>query len=164
MADCERPHDGLLDEPVNAFSSVAYVAAGVWVWRHDRVQGGALVAAGVGSIAYHGFGGTAAHVLHDATILVLLGVVARSTPRIWYGVREQPALGACALGAFAVALPLQAWGRTGGPLCRPDSVFQAHAAWHVLTAVGLTCAFVAAQGGRAARMRRPRTPGSTPAT
>jgi cyanate permease len=27
--------------------------------------------------------------------------------------------------------------RTGAPLCRPDALAQGHAAWHVLTAVGL---------------------------
>ena len=144
MADCERLHDGLLDEPVNAISSLAYVAAGVYVWRYDRVQGGALVAAGVGSFAYHGFGGPVAHMLHDATILVLAVVVALSARRIWQGARGQPILGACAVGAIAVAVPLQLFGRTGGPLCNADSVLQAHAGWHVLTAFALVCAFVVA--------------------
>lgn len=37
-------------------------------------------------------------------------------------------------------------GRTGGPLCRPESPLQAHAAWHVLSSVGLWLA---------ARDRRP---------
>src|SRR6266550_3909435 len=52
MGDCERLHDGMLAEPVNALSSLAYVAAGVYVFRrHDRLQGAALVAVGVGSVA-----------------------------------------------------------------------------------------------------------------
>lgn len=37
----------------------------------------------------------------------------------------------------AIALSLQVLGRTGGPLCEPDSVFQLHAAWHVLTATAV---------------------------
>ncbi|MEI2620306.1 MAG: hypothetical protein V9G09_06160 [Candidatus Nanopelagicales bacterium] len=39
---------------------------------------------------------------------------------------------ACILGAVAFALS-----RTGGPLCDPDSWFQGHGVWHVLTAVAL---------------------------
>jgi hypothetical protein len=155
MADCERVHDALLDEPVNAISSLAYVAAGMWVWRHDRVQGAALVATGVGSVAYHGFGGSAARVLHDATILALAAVVVLSARRIWQGALERPRLAACAVGAFAVALPLQLFGRTGGPLCRPDSVLQAHAAWHVLTAFAIACAFVVADRREGSGMHRP---------
>ena len=38
---------------------------------------------------------------------------------------------ALALGAVANVLS-----RTGAPLCRPDSLLQGHALWHVLTAVG----------------------------
>ena len=38
-----------------------------------------------------------------------------------------------ALGLGAVANVLS---RTGAPLCRPDSLLQGHALWHVLTAVG----------------------------
>jgi hypothetical protein len=144
VADCERLHDGLLDQPVNALSSVAYVAAGMWVWRHDRIQGAALVAVGVGSIAYHGFGGSVAHWLHDSTIVVVAIVAATAAPRIWRRARARPVLATCAVGAFALALPLQVFGRTGGPWCRPDSVLQAHAGWHVLTATALACAFVAA--------------------
>ena len=81
--------------------------------------------------------------------------IAFSARRIWHGVREQPVIGACAVGTIAVAVPLQAFGRTGGPLCRPDSTLQAHAAWHVLTAFALACAFVAANRRRSARVSRP---------
>ena len=44
-----------------------------------------------------------------------------------------PALAVVALGLGAVANVLS---RTGAPLCRPDSLLQGHALWHVLTAVG----------------------------
>jgi hypothetical protein len=158
VADCEQLHDGLLEQPVNALSSLAYVAAGMWVWRHDRLQGAALVAVGVGSIAYHGFGGTVAHWLHDVTIVVVAVVAARAVPRVRRGAAARPWLAAGAAAAFAVALPLQAFGRTGGPLCRPDSVLQAHAGWHVLTAIALAAVFVVSDApalsrGRAATVR-----------
>jgi hypothetical protein len=39
-------------------------------------------------------------------------------------------LGALALGGLAFLL-----GRTGSPLCVPTSLFQAHAAWHILVAI-----------------------------
>ena len=148
MADCERLHDGLLDEPVNTLSSLAYVAAGACVWRHDRVQGGALMLAGAGSVAYHGVGGSAARVLHDVSIVLLAVVVAGSARNIWRGAVAQPVLGAVALGAVVVAIPLQLLGRTGGPLCGPERVIQAHAAWHVLTAFALACVFIAADRER----------------
>ena len=41
-------------------------------------------------------------------------------------------LAAIALGGIAFLL-----GRSGSPLCRPESVFQWHAVWHVLVAVAL---------------------------
>ena len=39
--------------------------------------------------------------------------------------------------ALAVGLAAQGLGRTGGPWCRPDSLLQPHALWHVLTAGAL---------------------------
>jgi hypothetical protein len=150
MADCERIHAGVPAEPINAVSSLAYVAAGVWIWRHDRVQGGALIAAGAGSVAYHGFREGAARVLHDASIFVLVVVVALSARRIWRGARAQRTLIVGSFAAFTVALPMQLFGRTGGPWCRPEGVLQAHSGWHVLTATALACAFFAARGHRGA--------------
>ena len=144
MGDCERFHDGLVAEPVNALSSVAYIAAGAYVWRHNRPAGAALVAVGIGSLASHGPGGTLAQVLHNGAIVVLVGIVVVALPRIARGFRARPAMGALAIGAFAIALSLQAFGRTGGAWCRPDSLLQAHAGWHALTALALVLAFVGA--------------------
>jgi hypothetical protein len=42
-----------------------------------------------------------------------------------------------AYGALAVAAAAHLAGRTGSPLCRPDSGWQWHAAWHVLSALAL---------------------------
>ena len=32
---------------------------------------------------------------------------------------------------------LHGLGRSGGPLCRPDSLVQPHAAWHAITAASI---------------------------
>jgi len=64
-SDCEHLRDGVLAQPVNALSSAAFVLAGgvVAAWasarpdlRHDLAAGLSvgLVAAGLGSIDYHG--------------------------------------------------------------------------------------------------------------
>jgi hypothetical protein len=45
--------------------------------------------------------------------------------------------GAVAAALFASGLALHVAGRTGRPLCRPDSLLQAHAGWHVLSAAAL---------------------------
>jgi hypothetical protein len=42
-----------------------------------------------------------------------------------------------ALPLWSAGLALHVLGRTGQPLCRPDSPLQAHAAWHVASAVAL---------------------------
>jgi hypothetical protein len=141
VADCERLHGGLLDEPANAVSSLAYVAVGAWVWRHNRVQGGALIATGAGSVAYHGFGGPLAHVLHDGSIAFVAVLVVLAMPRFVANVRTRPARAALPVALLATAVPFQALGRTGGPWCAPERLFQAHGAWHVLTALALGAFF-----------------------
>jgi hypothetical protein len=42
---------------------------------------------------------------------------------------------AAAAGVFALGLVAYTAGRSGSPLCRPDSLWQYHGAWHVLSAV-----------------------------
>ena len=56
-ADCEALRDGLLAQPVNSLSSLAYVAAAIVLVRRQprhRVPALALAAVGVGSFLYHG--------------------------------------------------------------------------------------------------------------
>jgi hypothetical protein len=73
-----------------------------------------------------------AELTHDGSLvgvpLTALAVAwrRRSFPR-------PPILAGVALLVGALANVLT---RTGAPLCRPDSLAQGHAAWHVLTAVG----------------------------
>lgn len=157
MADCEALHDGLLREPVNALSSLAYVAAGVALWPQDRRVGAALVVVGAGSVAYHGTGGPAAKWLHDLSIVAIAGLIAAGGRNAVLGARVHPRLALLGTGAFALALPLQAFGRTGGALCRPDSFVQAHAGWHALTALAIGCAFALAARGRAVPRHSART-------
>ena len=141
-SDCEALHDGWLAQPINTWSSLAFVVAGGWVVARTRstqfdrslpIAGGvALVLVGAGSVAYHGpqpsWGGTA----HDGSIAVLLGTLAAVIVRRLHRrdpVAPWPAIVALGLGGAAWVL-----GRTGGPLCEPDSLLQLHAAWHALDA------------------------------
>jgi hypothetical protein len=146
-SDCERIRPGLVGQPANTVSSLAFVAAAVPIARRARVARSAAwagVAAsaaveGLGSVAYHGPGGPVAKAVHDAGLVALVGTlaVARLT--------EQPRQlrpGAAVLGAAAFAL--HALSRTGGPLCSCNSRLQGHAVFHVLAAAAL----VAASPGR----------------
>jgi hypothetical protein len=157
--DCERLHDGLIAQPVNTASALAYVAVGAWlVGRGLRsgapgrpgpgpgrrpvvVFGLAVAAAGFGSVDYHGPGSPAARLLHDGGLYAVVGLVAwhevarrvgraRLTPA--RRVAYQAALAAAAAGAAC-------WwaGRTTSPWCDPDSLIQCHAAWHLLGATAL---------------------------
>ena len=78
-SDCERCREGLVTQPANAASSLAYVAAGADLLRGpdpDRAFAWALIGVGVGSVAYHGPGGRAGRWLHDATLITMLGLMA----------------------------------------------------------------------------------------
>lgn len=202
-SDCERCRPGLVTQPANTVSSLAYVAAGAAVLVEARrlpatahpgaaAVGWSLVAVGAGSVAYHGPGGGVGRWLHDASLLAMTGLVALSDVHAARGTSPsqgqvaavaalagvaahprasgaaQAATAASALGAeihrnlpggatdrqtrqtrqdrrggavaaalFASGLALHVAGRTGRPLCRPDSLLQAHAAWHVLSAAAL---------------------------
>jgi hypothetical protein len=134
-SDCETVRDALLGQPVNSLSSLAYVAAGaVVLWRGGPpVPALALAAAGVGSFLYHGPMPAGAEALHDGTIVALAAVTAATAWRR----RSLPRPPALAVAALAAAVTLNLLGRTGAPLCQPDSLVQGHAAWHVLTAAAV---------------------------
>jgi hypothetical protein len=75
--DCERLHDGLIAQPVNTASALAYVAVGAWLLRrHQPLFGLAVAAAGIGSVDYHGPGSPAARLLHDGGLYAVAGFVA----------------------------------------------------------------------------------------
>jgi hypothetical protein len=157
--DCERLHDGLIAQPVNTASALAYVAAGAWLAGRGlrRDQGGmvafglAVAAAGIGSVDYHGPGSPAARLLHDGGLYAVAGFVAwhevarrvgrvrgRGTGVPWAGL-SRDRRGAYRVGLAATAAGAACWwaGRTASPWCDPDSLLQGHAAWHLLTAAAL---------------------------
>ncbi|WP_421117859.1 hypothetical protein ACE2AJ_10460 [Aquihabitans daechungensis] len=182
--DCETCRPGLVAQPVNALSSLAYVAAGADLLRRrhpDRTFAWAVIGVGLGSVAYHGPGGVAGKWAHDGSLIAMLGLMALSDvttaeghpmPPVAVGMvaataaaaahpvttdAAQIATGALALAASArrfvrntevreagVTLPLwsaglvlQVLGRTGEAWCRPGSLLQPHAGWHVLSAAAL---------------------------
>jgi hypothetical protein len=154
--DCERLGDGLVAQPVNTASALAYVAVGAWLigrglrpgaaWpdpgrRATVAFGVAVAAAGVGSVDYHGPGSPAARLLHDGGLYAVVGLVAwhellrRGGRAAWPQGRRRAyrlALAATAAGAACWWL-----GRTASPWCEPDSLLQGHAAWHALSAAAL---------------------------
>jgi hypothetical protein len=193
-SDCEEIRTGLIAQPVNAVSSLAYVAGGGWVAARGVQSGqpaavafGALLGAvGAGSMLYHGPCPPGAQQAHDASLAAALGFVVLHNAAAVAG-RDRPVPGGVQLGAVAAAampvLPrgrftnlvvavlgaaaiateavslrghhpappaaaaagtlalgtlLNVLSRTGGPLCRPKSLLQGHAAWHVLSAAALT--------------------------
>jgi hypothetical protein len=153
--DCERIVGGALAQPVLAVTSLAYVVVGVAVlWWAVRVRtplaaaaGLALVAVGVGSFAFHGPQPTWAGLAHDLPIVAVGVVYAAGLARS--GRRHRWSAWAAPAGVFALGLAAYAAGRSGSPLCRPDSLWQYHGAWHVLSA---------AAAGWAARAMRPDPP------
>jgi hypothetical protein len=155
--DCERLHDGLIAQPVNTASALAYVAVGAWLagrgLRADPGRGPLLVfglavgLAGIGSVDYHGTGSPAARLLHDGGLYAVAGFVAvaevarRARRTAWTPPRRtayRAALAATAAGAACWWL-----GRTASPWCDPGSLLQGHAAWHLLGAAALACWAVA---------------------
>jgi len=169
--DCERLHQGLVAQPVNSASALAYVAAGAWLAgrglrpgdgrpgpdRRSVAFGLAVAAAGVGSVDYHGPGSPAARLLHDGGLYLVVGFVAATEAA---RLARRPPPGArgpdWAPGrrtAYRVALVAAAagaacwWaGRTASPWCQPDSLLQPHAAWHLLGAAALAAWAHAALG------------------
>ena len=140
-SDCERIVGAVLAQPVLAVTSLAYIAAGMavlfWAARVTGllagVAGATLIAVGVGSFAYHGLQPSWAGLAHDWPIVaagaVYVAGLARSARR------QRWSTWMTAAGIFTLGLAAYAAGRSGSPLCRPDSLWQYHGAWHVLSAI-----------------------------
>lgn len=151
--DCERIVGGALAQPVLAVTSLAYVAAGVavllWAVRVraplSQAAGVALVAVGAGSFAYHGPQPSWAELAHELPIVALGAVYVAGLVLNWR--RQRLSAWAAPAGVFALALAAYAAGRTGSPLCRPDSLWQYHGAWHVFSAVAAGLAALAMAPG-----------------
>jgi hypothetical protein len=142
-SDCEALRDGWLGQPINAVSSLAYVAAGMYVAVTGRVAlGVALAVVGAGSAIYHGPMPSGSGIAHDGSIVVF-GAVALYVA--WR--RRLPRPPVTAVAVAVVGFAIYQLSRTDRPLCRPDSLLQGHAAWHVLTAI--SCALWLGQRPRA---------------
>ncbi|RAV11672.1 hypothetical protein DQP55_13690 [Mycolicibacterium sp. GF69] len=138
-SDCERIVAGALAQPVLAVTSLAYVMVGLAVLcctRRGRglltgTAGAALVAVGFGSFIYHGPQPPWAGQVHDWPIVALGAVCVAGLIRTGRASRRSTWIAAA--GVFALGLAAYAAGRSGSPLCRPDSLWQYHGAWHVLS-------------------------------
>lgn len=199
---CERLADGFLAEPVSAWTSLAFVAAGAVLvvqdvrrarrpgsTRETRRSDGPVYAAlvagvGVGSFVQHGPDPSWSDLAHDLPLLGALAflgadaaadLVGRVRRVRWWAL---PTVGLVplivlapragdlaqvgvavvavtvtvlravarpdlrrpigwALGLLTVGATLGTLSRAGGPHCDPRSVWQGHAAWHVLAAGAL---------------------------
>jgi hypothetical protein len=151
-SDCEAVRDAVLAQPVNSLSSLAYVAAGAYVLRRGGpvAPAVALAAVGVGSVLYHGPMPPGAELVHDAAIVALVGAVGVLAWR-----RRLPRPPAASVAALAAGAAANLLGRTGAPLCRPESLVQGHAVWHVLTALGLALWLARARSPARAGPARP---------
>lgn len=93
--DCERLGDGFLAQPVNTVTSLAYVVIGVVsivgagrcvpYQSVSRLYGLALVATGLGSVAFHGPQPVGARWLHDVPIALALLTIALHDRRLLRG-------------------------------------------------------------------------------
>jgi hypothetical protein len=170
-SDCERLRSGWLAQPANAVSSLAYLTIGVWLlWRGRRagahrsglVAGGvAMVGVGVGSFAYHGPQPGWAHLAHDASAawltLVVIGQIGWRLAKA--GDRRLAVAGLKAPAVcLGVALLAYVAGRTGSSLCHPAALWQPHAGWHVLSAVGAGSALLGCSRPYVQAHRTSRTP------
>lgn len=82
--DGERVRAGVVAQPANAASSIAYLAAGAWLWRRRRhgevpalrgAVAAALVADGVGGVGFHGPGDRASRWVHDVGLLTTVAAL-----------------------------------------------------------------------------------------
>ena len=154
-SDCERIVGGALAQPVLAVTSLAYVTAGIavlcWAMRLRAPLAGTagvvLVAVGAGSFTYHGPQPSWTELAHDWPIIAAGAVYVAGLARSRRPQRRS--IWAAATGVFALGLAAYAAGRSGSPLCRPDSLWQYHGAWHVLSAAAAAWAARAMAPGRA---------------
>ena len=134
--DCELITDGLLAQPVNAISSLAFlVSASALVRSGLRIHAALMAALAVGSVLFHGFPSSVSSVVHDLALLALVITVVAIVFR-----RPSIAL-SWPMALLVGGLVVWFFSRTGGPLCDPTSTVQGHAIWHLVAAIGVTLIF-----------------------
>lgn len=77
--DCELARGGFLGQPANTISSLALVVAGLWLLSRTHLIGGwrwatlgaATVAAGIGSVVYHGPMPPVGQFMHDLGLVAM---------------------------------------------------------------------------------------------
>jgi hypothetical protein len=148
-SDCEQLRSGWLAQPANAISCAAFLAAGYWLLTRTRnsdepralllTGAAAMFAVGVGSVAYHGPQPHWADPLHSWSANALALVVAVQTARLLISRLARGVLAAWKASSGWIVAGLIAYvaGRTGSRWCRPDTLWQMHAVWHVLIAGGV---------------------------
>lgn len=92
-ADCELIRQGLLGQPVNTITTLAFVVAGGWLLRRPgaRWVGVALLATGVGSFVFHGPMPEWGEWAHDVTLAWLIVVIGGLNTR-WEAWSRTPSL------------------------------------------------------------------------
>ena len=70
-------------------------------------------------------------------VAAVLGIAAVTTEALSVRSHHPRGPAAAAAGTLALGALVNVLSRTGGPLCRPKSLIQGHAVWHVLSAVSL---------------------------
>jgi hypothetical protein len=126
-SDCEHIGQGFIGQPVNTFSSLAYVAVGaLLLWRALRGQStsGAVlmvyattvVAIGFGSFVFHGPMPSWGRFVHDVPIAAVLAFVIGYDVALVRDTGVRAAFGAFALLLGASALVLAVWPDATNPL------------------------------------------------
>ncbi len=159
-SDCERVRPTGVAQPMNASTSLVYLPAGIGVlFAAQRTAGplratltayaAALAATAVGSVSYHGRQPSRAHQLHDGSLQITFALACGLLTRValaggarWHNPRFRRLLIVVALASGAYGA-----GRSGSPLCHPDSPLQLHAAWHLLSALAAVIVAQAAADG-----------------
>jgi 1-acyl-sn-glycerol-3-phosphate acyltransferase len=111
--DCERRDDWFLEQDVNAWSSLAYVAAGVVLLvelTRRRLPAAMfalavlLVAEGLGSFLYHGAASDTSQFLHDVPLIGALGFVAGWHVGRLFDAADRGSLAGMAIGVVGAAV------------------------------------------------------------
>lgn len=135
---------------MNALTSLAYlpaaaaVTANVSTVPHSlqvamRACSLSLVALAVGSFEYHGPQHPTARLQHNVSVaatFVSLAFAIGEAARIRRGALPAERKRLASLGLAAAAAYIG--GRSNSPFCKPHSLFQLHAVWHVLSALTVT--------------------------
>jgi hypothetical protein len=120
--DCERLRPGLIAQPVNSATSLAYLAAGADLLTRAgrpeepatlaRLFGGLLVANGLGGVAFHGPGSRSAKWLHDVALAGTLAFIVLHDAAVLVRIPGRHELEATAVAVVGVGAALAA--RPGG--------------------------------------------------